>query len=244
MKRLFAVLSILAVLLSLCACANTPNPQSNPEETIPTEPEPIPETDPNAPLFDIQDEAVFNQKVDELYNEVKDLSSIEDELYTHEDVEELIKLINITNISNEYFVAFLDYDMIDFSRVFDNYALIQSDKVMNAKESHFADFTSDPQYYAVLLRLDSFVNKYHQTGEVTDDDIQEIDKAIVEFRNAIDNRSKTFIPLRMYMISIYQICYLYEKETGIPCERNVIIFDLIPTDLETYADICDNIYNS
>lgn len=245
-KKVIATLLATVTIGTMSGCEGKKvpvEPTPTPGITTPVDPEPTPvEVDPNAPLFDIQDEEVFNQKVDEMYNEVKDLvNDGTNALFTREEIEELIIIFNISNLSQQQYNKINEYDMIDFSRVFDSYAYIQSDKIMNKKESHFADFSSDPQFVSILTRLDNFINDYNSTKIISEECVKEIDKVVDEYEIAIELGDKASFPLRMYSTAIYQICSLNERETGIHYEQKDTIFDMIPTDLESYQKVCNNI---
>ncbi len=189
----------------------------------------------STPLFDIQDEAVFNQKVDQMYNEVKDVVNDKtNALFTREEIEEVMLLFNISNLSQEQYDRIIT---INFSRVFNNYDSVKTDKIFNKKQSHFADFCSDPKFAIVFSRMDKLINEYNATNCISEENLKEMDTAIAEFKSAKNDKSELLYPMQMYSYAIVQICFLYEKATGIHHEQRGIAFDLIMADIDSYKTI-------
>ncbi len=132
----------------------------------------------STPLFDIQDEAVFNHKVDELFSRIGGMEfKLPDEFWevkvdNREQVETFILVMNLENISLDQarkFKGIEEKNICNFyfklANLITNYNVSSSDDFISLK-----DYVSLPKDFEIIDKLETVVNDYIAHKDLTEED--------------------------------------------------------------------------
>ncbi len=185
LKKLIAAVLILSLSLSFFACGTK-------RGEAPVAPTSQTDVDPNAPLFDIQDETVFNQKVDELFAEMEQKSVFATDdmaaAYTKENARNLLLMWNIPSLSAQQ----LDELTVDDCKDAIKWSSTFFDLTLG--KSNYAKYIADPSNNKIILNIDLLFNFYAERGQFFD---TEEDDFIVDLESnyykAIEENDPSFI---------------------------------------------------
>lgn len=210
LKKCLATLAATVTIFTMGGCAKEVVKEEVVETPTVTQPkEETPEevvVDPNAPLFDIQDEEVFNQKVDELYEKTKGISTtysdIDLNINSKDEAAFLLAMMNIDDLSKEEIKHIINFkndsncDNIDFFKVYvigvTEYNINNPDKFIN-----LSDYIVSEENRTRTVNTEKIVKSYAQTHQFSDEEIKFLCDLVTDIVNDIDTESINSI---LYMV--------------------------------------------
>lgn len=163
--------------------------------------EPVVEVDPNAPLFDITDETVFNQKADELYAEIEGISYVDSgivilEINNKDQAETILKLLNYESLTDE------QRSIMNESNGF-NYAImleaIATEKYQNNTNIEISKYVSNPLLQADMKRIEDMAKNYLSKEKNINDELK---NSIIEELNYIESNNENIVETLYKLIVI------------------------------------------
>ncbi len=201
LKKLVAIGASILTIGTMAGCAKTEIKEEITQNPVATQPQEEPEVvvDPNAPLFDITDEEVFNQKVDELFNEINGLEfKVDNFSYIISKKEEAILFLKLLNYDS------LNDSQKDISNFSDNSAYIWSCyinfgcaivdlAVFGQKNLEISKYISDKENSEILRKAEIAINNYSKSNCIIEDDYSLFEDNFDDLANSInENSSRLF----------------------------------------------------
>lgn len=186
-----------AIALSMVGCSKpkeqpiTEEPQIVTEEPVIDEPqEEI--IDPNAPVFDIQNEEIFNQKVDELYEKLEGATFYEEDtqrtfsITSRDQIRLMLSVLNVECLSTkqlEFLKDYIDNNLeasAEFSHVI--YIAVNYNLHNGMNRFYFIDYVdSDTEVAEYVVKIESIISKYINNEDLSVEEKQFLLSSVQEY---------------------------------------------------------------
>ena len=213
LKKLVAIGASILTIGTMAGCAKTEIKEEITQNPVATQPQEEPEVvvvDPNAPLFDITDEAVFNQKVDELFNVVNGLEYMQIDgnwkiaINDKEQIKKFIMLLNVESLSNsqlEYLSSFDEIDLIN-EYIHITYGIIEYNISNSSSSIPVENYIASPNNIKIVESSNQVVKNYVESAKLSDEDKRFVTNFVKNYIDDIKNETQNSI-LSVYINAVF-----------------------------------------